>query len=208
MSTHEDWFLADPKDKERADALNKKFLKFFGSGLLLLFAAIVTVTLTFSFIHLPDIVCEATTGAIVLAYIAADTSYAVIIYRQRKALWESNEQKLTDSEIDRIRKQLQTEWYVFQKTTNLVFIVSIATGAALGLTAGFLSTDLTQSGAAKNVIGVAFGIVILFCIAAFLIYTVLFVRYQRRVKPYESKVCQLLTAYYEKLYEEQNPTQE
>ncbi|HIU79826.1 MAG TPA: hypothetical protein IAC67_02805 [Candidatus Coproplasma excrementipullorum] len=200
---HENWFLVDPKDKDKYTALTNKL----GGNMVISF--MIAIISEFA---VAMIAAEALADYGVWLYMAIAAAwfvyYVVLIVRnnvQRKALLAANEAKFTDCELDEIRRGLQREYYLSQRRTSIVMLCIIAVCTLAGLILAVCWTDYSQPGWGAT-IGIAAGTCFIFSLIPALISAfVMAIFYGRKVKPDEQRVSDLLTAQYEEAYYREHP---
>lgn len=200
---HENWFLVDPKDKDKYTALTNKL----GGNMVISF--MIAIISEFA---VAMIAAEALADYGVWLYMAIAAAwfvyYVVLIVRnnvQRKALLAANEAKFTDCELDEIRRGLQREYYLSQRRTSIVMLCIIAVCTLAGLILAVCWTDYSQPGWGAT-IGIAAGTCFIFSLIPALISAfVMAIFYGRKVKPDEQRVSDLLSAQYEEAYYREHP---
>lgn len=200
---HENWFLVDPKDKDKYTALTNKL----GGNMVISF--MIAIISEFA---VAMIAAEALADYGVWLYMAIAAAwfvyYVVLIVRnnvQRKALLAANEAKFTDCELDEIRRALQREYYLSQRRTSIVMLCIIAVCTLAGLILAVCWTDYSQPGWGAT-IGIAAGTCFIFSLIPALISAfVMAIFYGRKVKPDEQRVSDLLSAQYEEAYYREHP---
>lgn len=200
---HENWFLVDPKDKDKYTALTNKL----GGNMVISFMMAII-----SEFAVAMIAAEALADYGVWLYMAIAAAwfvyYVVLIVRnnvQRKALLAANEAKFTDCELDEIRRGLQREYYLYQRRTSIVMLCIIAVCTLAGLILAVCWTDYSQPGWGAT-IGIAAGTCFIFSLIPALISAfVMAIFYGRKVKPDEQRVSDLLSAQYEEAYYREHP---
>ena len=200
---HENWFLVDPKDKDKYTALTNKL----GGNMVISFMMAII-----SEFAVAMIAAEALADYGVWLYMAIAAAwfvyYVVLIVRnnvQRKALLAANEAKFTDCELDEIRRGLQREYYLYQRRTSIVMLCIIAVCTLAGLILAVCWTDYSQPGWGAT-IGIAAGTCFIFSLIPALISAfVMAIFYGRKVKPDEQRVSDLLSAQYDEAYYREHP---
>lgn len=200
---HENWFLVDPKDKDKYTALTNKL----GGNMVISF--MIAIISEFA---VAMIAAEALADYGVWLYMAIAAAwfvyYVVLIVRnnvQRKALLAANEAKFTDCELDEIRRALQREYYLYQRRANIVMLAIIGGCTLFAFILAVCWADYSQTGWGAT-IGMAAGICFIFSMVPALVAAfVMGVVYGRKVKPDEQRVCDLLSAQYEEAYYREHP---
>jgi hypothetical protein len=199
MFAHEDYFLTDVRDRNKLFELRKRAGTIGFTLFLVYFLAVSIVCLITTLLQVQDVMFFAITLPIIVAlFIAAYLGVVIYCEIKRSQIIKANEQQLTDSRLDNIRRKLFNEWKGYNKLSNGVFITFVAAGMICGIVLGILGTDFSQPDAAKALFAI-FGLVtILFCVLAFIPYFLSYLLYNKRVKPLEFEVIKILMAQKEK----------
>lgn len=141
----------------------------------------------------------APTAALVLGCIFAALVLFLIVrmvqlQRRINALWKANERSFTESEIDELRRSLQNAYLRLQRRGNLLFLSAIALAVigAIVLTAvGYALGEVDAASLWENFAGTAFLLLLVFAVAAFVIWAVVYAMCRRRVAPMEKRLSEM-----------------
>lgn len=141
----------------------------------------------------------APTAALVLGCIFAALVLFLIVrmvqlQRRINALWKANERSFTESEIDELRRSLQNAYLRLQRRGNLLFLSAIALAVigAIVLTAvGYGLGEVDAASLWENFAGTAFLLLLVFAVAAFVIWAVVYAMCRRRVAPMEKRLSEM-----------------
>lgn len=118
----------------------------------------------------------------------------VQLQRRINALWKANERSFTESEIDELRRSLQNAYLRLQRRGNLLFLsaIALAVVGAIVLTAvGYALGEVDAASLWENFAGTAFLLLLVFAVAAFVIWAVVYAMCRRRVAPMEKSLSEM-----------------
>ena len=105
-----------------------------------------------------------------------------------------NERSFTESEIDELRRSLQNAYLRLQRRGNLLFLstIALAVVGAIVLTAvGYGLGEVDAASLWENFAGTAFLLLLVFAVAAFVIWAVMYAMCRRRVAPMEKRLNEM-----------------
>lgn len=193
----ENWFLVDPKDKNAINTLYERQTKItlgFFTGFIVCDVAAGMITTN---VAVTEGLFTAVTLAVFAVFLIFYAAVAILFDKRRREIVRGNECKLTGSETDEVRLFLQKQYYSYHRTGNLVFGGFAVAGLIAGIVIAALCTDYSAASPAADFFTVTAAIALPCSATAFIPWVVIYVRYRRRTKPYEERVYELLTAYYE-----------
>lgn len=118
----------------------------------------------------------------------------VQLQRRINALWKANERSFTESEQDELRKDLQNGYLRLQRRGNMIFLSAIvlAVVGAIAMTAvGYGLGEVDAVSLWENFAGTAFLLLLVFAVAAFVIWVIMYAMYRRRVSPVEKRLSEM-----------------
>ena len=125
-------------------------------------------------------------GVFFVVVLAVFFVYLFPLERRKKEIYKRNFEKLTGSETDALRKQLQAAWIRLQKSGNIMFFtalaVSVFAGVILGLV-GYFTVEGTVL--AESIGSCIMCFLIPAAILSVIIWAVMFFVYRRKVRPAE-----------------------
>ena len=133
-------------------------------------------------------------GCIFVALVLFLIVRMVQLQRRINALWKANERSFTESEIDELRRSLQNAYLRLQRRGNLLFLsaIALAVVGAIVLTAvGYGLGEVDAASLWENFAGTAFLLLLVFAVAAFVIWAVVYAMCRRRVAPMEKRLSEM-----------------
>lgn len=110
------------------------------------------------------------------------------------ALWKANERSFTESEQDELRKDLQNAYLRLQRRGNMIFLSAIVlavVGAIVMTAVGYGLGEVDTASLWENFAGTAFLLLLVFAVAAFVIWVIMYAMYRRRVSPVEKRLSEM-----------------
>ena len=105
-----------------------------------------------------------------------------------------NERSFTESEQDELRRSLQNTYLRLQRRGNMIFLSAIvfAVVGAIAMTAvGYGLGEVDTASLWENFAGTAFLLLLVFAVAAFVIWVIMYAMYRRRVSPVEKRLSEM-----------------
>ncbi len=125
-------------------------------------------------------------GVFFVVVLAVLFVYLFPLERRKKEIYRRNFEKLTGSEADGLRKQLQGAWLRLQKSGNIMFFTALATPVLLGVIVGLVGYFTVEGTVLAESIGSCIMIFLIpAAILSVIIWIVMFVIYRRKVRPVE-----------------------
>ena len=183
-------FLKDGTESEDFRIVNKR------SGIVAAFLGLVFVALIFLMGFWEEMEPTVAWTVILSVFAAAIVLFFVLalpLEGRKKGIYRRNEQKLTDSRADTLRRQLQSAWIAQQRRGNIMFLCFLLAPLLIGIVYGSIGHALGYELSLIVAIGSTFMICLIpAAIISLIIWTIMYAVYRKRVRPTEAELQKIL----------------
>lgn len=133
-------------------------------------------------------------GCVAAVLIVVFIAWAVRQNRRMESIWQMNAVTFDDTRAGELRRQLQEAYVRLQRRGNALFLAALVialVGAAVLTAVGCAIGEVTAADLWENVSGTAFILLLLFGIAACIVWAILYAVYRRRAAPAEKALAEL-----------------
>lgn len=115
--------------------------------------------------------------------------FALKYAARERDIFMRNAEKLTDSELDLLRRALQTQWMRLQKRGNLMFAACFGAGILAGVILGIIGTVLGKNTDLLSSVGSCVLLLTIACgVVSLIIWTIMYAVARRKLKPTELEI--------------------
>ncbi|MDE6441846.1 MAG: hypothetical protein K2L12_03720 [Clostridia bacterium] len=183
-------FLCDPADRQ---ALRKvsKVAGWFGTALMIVFI-VITNLLEYLEENAENTYILIGAGCFFGILFVAWICSVIWVETRRRAIYKRNETKLTDSEVDSMRRYLQNEFVKLQKRGNLFFSLFCGISTLIGFILGLVGLlKFPEASLSETIIGCTVFWFIASALIALIIWVIVYCVYRKKVKPVELQLSNM-----------------